>query len=194
MVIERLGLLFTSEEHKRLDSYRNEIYHGLDIDGVSFLKLPKDIERGLVNDVAKILIATSANLKKPIPEVGLIHGWSERLEGYSQNHEIREVLANTSLDKDYPRGIIRISPFYLKPEFTKRVNFEVREDSEDFMYPLEYLLAHEDFHVWQFLNQYEKVMEDCKAFKVGGLAVWDQTQTEIDANQAARNWIEKHRF
>lgn len=192
MISERLGLIFKSqEEQKHLASYRNEIYQGLDLDGASFLKLPKEIEDGLVNDFAKTLTATSRLLKKSVPEVELIHGWSQPLEGYEKNHEIREVLANALLDKDYPSGIIRISPFYLKPEFTKRLNLGVGKDSEYNTCPPQFLLAHEDFHVWQFLNQYEKIVEDCKVFKTGGLSAWNQTQTEIDANEFANYWIKK---
>lgn len=192
MVGERLRSIFKPQgEH--LAGYKDEIYQGLDLDGAGFLKLPKEIESGLVNDFAKTLTATSIHLKKFVPEVGLIHGWNQPLEGYSQNHEIRDVFADASLDKDYPYGIIRISPFYLKSEFTKRLNHGVREDLEYNIHPFRFLLAHEDFHLWQFLNRYEKTVKDCKVFKTGGFAAWNQTQTEIDANEFANYWIKNHK-
>lgn len=193
MAGERLGSLFISQEHAQLVDYRDRIYQGLDLDGAGFLKLSKEVEDSLVNDFAKTLTATSTHLKKSVPEVGLIHGWNQPLEGYLKNHEIREVLANSLLDKDYPRGIIRISPFYLKPEFTKRLNHAVRGEFEYNICPPQFLLAHEDFHIWQFLNQPEKIVEDCKVFNTDGLAAWNQTQTEIDANEFANYWIKNHK-
>lgn len=190
MINERLGSLFKSqEEQERLSFYKDKIYQGLDLQGAGFLKLSKDIENRLVNDFAKTLIATSAHLKKSVPEVGLIHGWNQPLEGYEKNHEIREILANAYSDENYPHGVIDFSPFYLKAEITYRMGIDQKP-----VFPFEYLLAHEDFHVWQFLNQYEKVIEDCRVFKTDGLAAWNQTQTEIDANEFANLWIKNHKF
>lgn len=191
----KLGFLFTGQEQSNFDNFREEIYHGLDIDGAGFLKLPVEVEEGLIHDFSKTIKATSTHLKKPLPRIGLIHGWSEPLEGYSENHEIREILANATVDENYPNGIIRISPFYLKPEFTRRINAGITERSgNDALMPFSFLLAHEDFHVWQFLNQHDRVVEDCKTFNIGGLSAWGQTQTEIDANEFANNWIKNHKI
>jgi hypothetical protein len=184
----------TQKEQGSIDNFREEIYCGLDIDGASFLKLPSDVEEGLINDFAKTLIATSKNLQKPLPRVRLIHGWNEPLDGYSENHEIREILANATVDENFPNGIIRISPFYLKPEFTRRFNSSREDESGNAITPLSFLLAHEDFHIWQFLNQYNRVVEDCKALGEGGLAAWNHTQTEIEANEFANNWIKSHKI
>lgn len=180
-------------EEEKLKSFKAEIYKGLDINGAAFLKLPKEVEEKFINDFAKILIATSSHLRKQLPEVDLIHGWNEPLDGYSENHEIREILANATVDENYPNGIIRVSPFYLKSEFTRRISFGSIDNDLGTILPLNFLLPHEDFHVWQFLNQKDRVVKDCKVFAKEGLAAWSKTRTEIDANEFANIWIKNHR-
>lgn len=186
MANERLGLSFSvNAQEAYVSGYRDKIHQGLDLDGASFLKLSRGVEDGLLDDFARILMATSAHLKKPVPEVELIHGWSQPLEGYEQNHELREIFANAYLDENYPHGIIFVSPFYLKAEITHRMGI-----NQGFMFPLEFVLAHEDYHIWQISNQYEKTVEDYKVLRTEGLAAWNLTQTEIDANEFANSWIQ----
>lgn len=184
---ERLDLSFTvNAQEAYVNAYRDKIHHGLDLDSAGFLKIPEGIEDGLLNDFVRILISTSAHLKKPVPEVKLIHGWSQPLEGYEQNHELREIFANAYLDENSPHGVIFVSPFYLKAEITHRI----MGIKQGFMFPLEFVLAHEDYHIWQFSNQYEKTVEDCNVLRTDGLAAWNLTQTEIDANEFANSWIQ----
>lgn len=180
-------------EEENLKSFKTEIYKGLDIDGASFLKLPREVEEKFVDDFANILIATSTHLKKSLPEIGLIHGWNEPLDGYSENHEIREILANATVDENYQNGIIRVSPFYLKSEFTRRIGFGQADNDGSAILPLNFLLPHEDFHIWQFLNQEDRVVEDCRKLATGGLASWNITKTEAEANEFANIWIKNHR-
>ena len=188
-----IDFLFKAQnKQKDFIAFKAEIRKGLDIDGASFLKLPKEVEESLIADFAKTLTATSEYLKKPLPKVGLIHGWNEPLSGYAENHQIREIMANATVDDKYPKGIIKISPFYLKPEFTRRFNFSLKVEPENALHPFPFLLAHEDYHIWQFLNQYERVVRDCEAFAEGGLTAWKKTQTEIDANEFANYWIKNH--
>jgi hypothetical protein len=172
-----------SYEQVDFEEYEGEIYRGIDMDGTGFLKLPKVIEAAVIFDFAKILTETSDHLNKPLPVVTLMHGWNEPLAVYSQNYDAREILANASVNKDYPDGIIRISPFFLKSEFTARIASNVTVP------PLEFILAHEDFHIWQFLAQPDQAMADCKVLSEKGLDAWNSTRTEIDANEFGKAWI-----
>lgn len=189
-----LGISHNGSERKRnINSFKKEIYDGLDLERAGFLKVPKAIEQELIGEIAVTLFKTSDELDKPLPKVALIHSWNESLPGFEENNEIREIIAHATLDEANPNGIIRISPFYLKEEFTGRINgFYSREG--DARHPLGFVLSHEDFHIWQYEHQLEQVLRDTNILKTQGLDSWGQTRTELDANQAANNWIKNGRY
>lgn len=189
-----LGLFHkTKEQGDKLENFKRDIYKGLELERAGFLRIPKQVEEELIDEIAVTIASTSKDLGKPLPAVSLIHGWDEPLPGYDTNHEIREVLANATLSEDVPNGIIRISPFYLKEEITVRINGFFSQEG-DARYPLNFVLPHEDFHIWQFKNMPEQVLRDTEILKREGLAQWSQTRTELDASQAANNWISNGRY
>ena len=138
----------------------------------------------MIKFISSNLIEISGHLRIPLPQVGLIHGWNQKLHGYTQNHENREVLANDSVDNNHPDGIIRFSPFYIKSEITYRMGIDQRP-----ALPFGFIIPHENFHIWQYHNQYEQVTRDCQLMENGGLSAWAQTKTEIEADEFAKSWI-----
>lgn len=177
----------------RLENFKAEIYKGLDLERAGFLRIPKEVEEKLIADIAVTITNTSKDLGKSLPAIALIHGWDEPLPGYEANHEIREVLANATINEEFPNGIIRISPFYLKEEISERINGLFSKEG-DARFPLSFVLPHEDFHIWQFKNMPEQVLRDTEILKNEGLSKWSQTRTELDASQAANNWILNGRY
>lgn len=182
------------EQGNKLENFKRDIYKGLDLDRAGFLRTPKELEDKLIEEIAVTLTKTSKDLGMPLPTVSLIHGWDEPLPGYEANQEIREVIANATVSEDYPNGIIRISPFYLKEEIAGRVINSLFSAEGIARYPLGYVLPHENFHIWQFKNMPEQVSLDTETLKREGLTEWGQTRTELDACQAANNWIMNGRY
>jgi hypothetical protein len=189
-----LGIFHKKEGRgNKLENFKADIYSGLDLERAGFLKMPKEVEERLIEEIAVTLANTSRELSKPLPTVSLIHGWDEPLPGYETNQEIREVIANATINEDFPNGVIRISPFFLKEEIAGRVNGLFSQEG-DARYPLAYVLPHEDFHIWQFKNMPDQVYIDTETLKIEGLSKWNQTRTELDARQAANNWVLNGRY
>ena len=184
-MLERIGFRPKIKEQEiTVEKYKQQIAQGLDFNGAGFLKTPKEVEQRMLNEISSNLIEISGHLRIPLPQVGLIHGWNQKLHGYTQNHEIREVLANASVDNNHPDGIIRFSPFYIKSEITYRMGIDQRP-----ALPFGFIIPHENFHIWQYHNQYEQVTRDCQLMENGGLSAWAQTKTEIEADEFAKSWI-----
>jgi hypothetical protein len=147
--------------------------------------LPK--ERELINNsAADHLVRTVRYLQLPgIPEISLLFPW-EITENKSNDSKGETIYANAYIDKDFPNGLIRISPVFIESFVIK----SIREEGNWSILHLGALLAHESFHLWQYIHIPEKVERDLTIYGNLDLNIWNQTQTEREAKEFEKYWIE----
>lgn len=186
-----------TEQRQRVhNDFARRIYAGLGVQDAAFLEFPSGTGEGLAGDISRVLTATSTHLRKPLPDaVTLLGSWTDVLRnGEGAGFGDLDVLANADRNDDFPNGIIRISPFYLKAELLRRVGRITGQGggNGEIVMTLDELLAHEDFHIWQYINNSASVLIDLAIAhkeEKGWLTAWNQTRTELDAREFAKTWI-----
>jgi hypothetical protein len=104
-----------------------------------------------------------------------------------EKRKMGKVWGDAFLSRDIPQGRIRISPKHL----AERVNEKLKK-TEVPVYPIGGIVAHEYFHIWQFINNPLKMQRDLAVInrRSGWEEAWICTDTEVSATEFERYWIE----
>lgn len=184
MISREINFLYRAEEKSVFNSHRTKIAENLKLKEV-VTNIPSAVEEGVVTDIAKNLIRLSKELKIPLPSIGIIVPTDKHFAIKSQNGKKRYALANSSISEENPEGIIKFSPLYLDHLISFRMGFDEEKPS-----PIEWLVSHEAFHLWQHRNNPEAIVQDCMQYENGAEA-WETTLSEIHANEFAKRWLER---
>ena len=98
-----------------------------------------------------------------------------------------KIWGDAFLSQDIPQGRIRFSPKHIKESVTEKIG-----KVEIPVYPLGGIVAHEEFHIWQFINIPLQVQRDLKVMNRRDEVeeAWNCTNTEVQAGEFERYWIE----
>lgn len=158
---------------------------GVNWEGASFLKIPPEVIDEINIEGAENLVRLKQALSLPaFPAIELLTDWNEILP--EEDRLIHEVYGDAVVVKNvFPHGRIRISPLIMKAVVTEKMGIGHKPPVS-----LAGLLAHEAFHISQFLNDRERVERDLIVRQNKGIEAWFNTQTEWEAIKFERDWVE----
>lgn len=191
-MIERKELDFlhrTPEAQRAFRDYKIEVQQGLRLGVTVVTDIPFVLRDRMVSKMATNLVSLGEELEIPLPHIGLMSPLDEanlisvlRMPGIYP-------LAATRITPEYPQGDLAFSIRYLEHV----INYEMGREEEAPPKPLEWVEAHEDFHLWQHRDEVgrERLAFYFRQFQKEGMIAWDNSPPEIEANEFANRWLEK---
>lgn len=186
MTFHEGDLLHRVGEAEGAFNYRAKVLQGLGLKGV-VPDIPFAVELGITTDIAKNLIIISRELEIPLPSIGVILPKDPLFKVRSQSGEEIYTLANASIPDENPEGLIKFSEGYLDHLISFRMGYD-----EEIPRPIEWVVSHEAYHLWQHKHTPKRIALDCIVQYKNGAEAWETTQSEIDANEYANRWLERH--
>lgn len=187
---KELDFIHRSGEKQRVfREYKIEIQQGLGLGVTIVPDIQFVLSDRIVTDMAANMVSLSEELEIPLPHIGLISSSEEaglisilRVPGYVP-------LATTKITPEYPQGVLEFSSKYLKHV----VEFKMGREVEMPPKPLEWVEAHEAFHLWQHRDELgSKVLAfHFRQFEKEGMMAWENSPPEINANEFANRWLER---
>lgn len=192
-MIERKELDFlhrTPEAQRDFRDYKIKVRQGLGL-GVSIVpEIPFDLRDKIVTETSTNIVNLCKELDDiPLPHIGIKSAAEEdKLIAIAKTPGFYP-LAMTQITLEHPEGIIEFSSKYL----THIVEFRMGRGDIYPRRPLELVVAHEVFHLWQHRGDLTRqlIASDYARFEEEGVFGWNNTQTEKDASEFASRWLEK---
>lgn len=163
-----------------------EIDSGIGWEEAGFLKVPIIIRTEINREIADHMHRLKRHLQlNSHPKIGLLQEWNELPP--EDERIMDKIWGDAFLSKDIPQGRIRFSPKHIKESVTEKIG-KVKIP----VYPLGRIVAHEEFHIWQFINNPLQVQRDLKVMNRRDEVeeAWNYTNTEMQAGEFERYWIE----
>lgn len=163
-----------------------EIDSGIGWEEAGFLKVPIIIRTEINREIADHMHRLKRHLQlNSHPKIGLLQEWNELPP--EDERIMDKIWGDAFLSKDIPQGRIRFSPKHIKESVTEKIG-KVKIP----VYPLGRIVAHEEFHIWQFINNPLQVQRDLKVMNRRDEVeeAWNYTNTEVQAGEFERYWIE----
>lgn len=185
---EKDYLYRANQEQRDFHEYKIKVRQGLGLGVTIVPEIPFDLRDKIVTETATNMVNLCGELDIPLPFIGIKSADEEARLIATSKTPGSYLLANSEITNEHPEGIIEFSSKYL----TQVVRFRMGEGTT-IPKPLELIVAHEAFHLWQHRGDItrEIIRSDNKKFEAEGLLGWNSTQTEIDANEFANRWLEK---
>lgn len=180
--------LRTNDESVSFANLKGGIDYGLAWKRARVLDASPVVFEEINGEIGDHLLRLTDYLKLPsVPDVILTRDWADFAAPERQDQPDR-IIAEAYFDKDIPtRGIIRLSPGFLKGIVDKKMGRR-----KDLPLPLELVLGHESFHLWQFKQEEtaRQLDKDLAELKARGFDGWNLTKSEVDAREFERFWLE----
>jgi len=176
----------TVSQQKEFNTLLAEIDVGIRWEEAAFLKVPIIIRTEINREIADHMHRLKRHLQlNSHPKIGLLQEWNELPP--EDERIMDKIWGDAFLSKDIPQGRIRFSPKHIKESVTEKIG-----KVEIPVYPLGGIVAHEEFHIWQFINNPLQVQRDLKVMNRRDEVeeAWNYTNTEVQAGEFERYWIE----
>ncbi len=184
MCTRELGFYLGNSLRERLQKsgLREEIYKGLELEEAGYLKMSSAVKENIVGELEDQTQRLSKFLRIPIPSFGLLFGWKE--DPGESFFSDATLLATSAKNIEFPNGIIRYSPLFLKDHINFRMGAPYKPS-----FSLAEVNAHEALHLWEHKYDRKTILANCKAIEIGGLKGWSNTSSERFAAAFAKNWV-----